>query len=149
MDQQHPLQFQLLMRRGCVCVLPRYELGRQSSMTKLSQNTAIRTVRVRGGNKKFRGLRMDTGNYSWGSEVRHSCLLLQVLLLGTPGTARSKKGNPIGTSHADPGLHHILNTSSQRGACMLHPLLLSLLVQVCWFFKAAYCTSHPPLLCNV
>ncbi|MEW5306698.1 MAG: hypothetical protein WDW36_009145 [Sanguina aurantia] len=47
----------------------KYELGRQSSMTKLSQNTAIRTVRVRGGNKKFRGLRMDTGNYSWGSEA--------------------------------------------------------------------------------
>ena len=28
----------------------------------------IHVVRVRGGNKKYRALRLDTGNYSWGSE---------------------------------------------------------------------------------
>ncbi|KAL4664200.1 hypothetical protein H8959_005151 [Pygathrix nigripes] len=28
----------------------------------------IRTVRVRGGNKKCRALRLDVGNFSWGSE---------------------------------------------------------------------------------
>merc|ERR1712139_308155 len=27
------------------------------------------TVRVRGGNKKFRALRLDQGNFSWGSEA--------------------------------------------------------------------------------
>ena len=47
----------------------RYELGRVPANTKLSANTAVRTVRVRGGNKKFRALRLDTGNFSWGSEV--------------------------------------------------------------------------------
>ena len=28
----------------------------------------IHTVRTRGGNKKYRALRIDVGNYSWGSE---------------------------------------------------------------------------------
>merc|ERR1712083_366790 len=28
----------------------------------------IHTLRVRGGNKKYRALRLDTGNFSWGSE---------------------------------------------------------------------------------
>uniref|UniRef100_A0A8C6N061 Small ribosomal subunit protein eS8 n=1 Tax=Mus spicilegus TaxID=10103 RepID=A0A8C6N061_MUSSI len=28
----------------------------------------IHTVRVRGGNKKYRALRLDVGNFSWGSE---------------------------------------------------------------------------------
>jgi ribosomal protein S8E len=49
----------------------RYELGRVPANTKLSANTAVRTVRVRGGNKKFRALRLDTGNFSWGSEVNN------------------------------------------------------------------------------
>merc|ERR1712087_305611 len=39
-------------------------------MTKLmSGEKRIRSVRVRGGHLKFRALRLDTGNYSWGSEV--------------------------------------------------------------------------------
>merc|ERR1712080_647832 len=29
----------------------------------------IHTVRCRGGNKKYRALRLDTGNFSWGSEA--------------------------------------------------------------------------------
>jgi hypothetical protein len=47
----------------------KYELGRQPANTKLSSNVAVRTVRTRGGNTKFRALRLDQGNYSWGSEV--------------------------------------------------------------------------------
>jgi small subunit ribosomal protein S8e len=47
----------------------KYELGRQPSMTKLSSNKTVRRVRVRGGNVKWRALRLDTGNYSWGSEA--------------------------------------------------------------------------------
>jgi small subunit ribosomal protein S8e len=31
--------------------------------------TRVREVRCRGGNLKFRALRLETGNYSWGSEV--------------------------------------------------------------------------------
>jgi small subunit ribosomal protein S8e len=38
-------------------------------MTKLLSNKTMRRVRVRGGNVKWRALRLDTGNYSWGSEA--------------------------------------------------------------------------------
>lgn len=44
-------------------------MGRQAAMTKLSSNVCVRRVRVRGGNSKFRALRLDTGNWSWGSEA--------------------------------------------------------------------------------
>lgn len=46
----------------------KYELGRQPSMTKLGAKR-IHLVRVRGGSQKHRALRLDTGNYSWGSEA--------------------------------------------------------------------------------
>merc|ERR1712062_151302 len=42
-------------------------LGRPPAMTKLGQKR-IRTVRCRGGNLKFRALRLESGNFSWGSE---------------------------------------------------------------------------------
>ncbi|KAL1525517.1 hypothetical protein AB1Y20_020373 [Prymnesium parvum] len=45
-----------------------YDLGRQMAMTKIGAKR-VRAVRVRGGNKKFRALRLDAGNFSWGSEV--------------------------------------------------------------------------------
>jgi small subunit ribosomal protein S8e len=37
-------------------------------MTKLSSKVCVRRVRVRGGNSKFRALRLETGNFSWASE---------------------------------------------------------------------------------
>ncbi|CAG8473068.1 21812_t:CDS:2, partial [Racocetra persica] len=45
----------------------KFELGRQPANTKLGPKR-IHEVRVRGGNKKFRALRLDSGNFSWGSE---------------------------------------------------------------------------------
>jgi len=55
----------------------KFELGRPAANTKLSTShgghTAdkrVRTVRVRGGNLKFRALRLDHGNFSWSSESR-------------------------------------------------------------------------------
>ena len=45
-----------------------YDMGRQMAMTKIGTKR-VRSVRVRGGNTKFRALRLDTGNFSWGSEV--------------------------------------------------------------------------------
>ncbi|KAK2648987.1 hypothetical protein Ddye_016476 [Dipteronia dyeriana] len=47
----------------------KYELGRQPRNTKLSTNKTVRRVRVRGGNVKWQTLRLDTGNYSWGTEA--------------------------------------------------------------------------------
>merc|ERR1712112_407140 len=46
----------------------KFELGRPPSMTKLGAKR-IHTVRTWGGNKKYRALRLDQGNFSWGSEA--------------------------------------------------------------------------------
>ncbi|KAK1313471.1 40S ribosomal protein S8 [Acorus calamus] len=60
----------------------KYELGRQPGNTKLSNNKSVRRVRVRGGNVKWRSLRLDTGNYSWGSEaVTRKTRILDVTLV--------------------------------------------------------------------
>ncbi|KAE9603390.1 putative ribosomal protein S8e/ribosomal biogenesis NSA2 [Lupinus albus] len=57
-----------------------YELGRQPANTKLSSNKTVRRIRVRGGNVKWRALRLDTGNFSWGSEaVTRKTRLLDVV----------------------------------------------------------------------
>lgn len=44
-----------------------WELGRQPANTRIGAKR-IHTVRVRGGNTKYRALRLDSGNFSWGSE---------------------------------------------------------------------------------
>merc|ERR1711865_190119 len=46
----------------------KFEMGRQPAMTRIGPKR-IRTVRCRGANLKYRALRLDTGNFSWGSEV--------------------------------------------------------------------------------
>merc|ERR1712045_867095 len=45
----------------------KFELARPAAMTKMAPQR-IHTLRVRGGNKKFRALRLDQGNFAWGSE---------------------------------------------------------------------------------
>ncbi|CAE8591585.1 unnamed protein product [Polarella glacialis] len=45
----------------------KYEMGRPSTMCKLGAKR-VRSVRCRGGNMKYRALRLDSGNYAWGSE---------------------------------------------------------------------------------
>lgn len=46
----------------------KFELGRQPANTKLG-GKRVHRVRVRGGHFKFRALRLETGNFSWGSEA--------------------------------------------------------------------------------
>merc|ERR1712046_116171 len=56
----------------------KFELGRQEAATKIGHKR-IRTVRCRGGNTKYRALRLDAGNFSWASEsVTRKCRLLNV-----------------------------------------------------------------------
>merc|ERR1712168_161768 len=43
--------------------------GRPAAQTKLGPKR-IHTIRTRGGNKKYRALRLDTGNFAWGSEAQ-------------------------------------------------------------------------------
>lgn len=44
-----------------------FELGRQAANTRIGPKR-IHDVRVRGGNIKPRALRLDSGNFAWGSE---------------------------------------------------------------------------------
>ena len=44
-----------------------FELGRQAANTRLGPKR-IHDVRVRGGNIKPRAMRLDSGNFAWGSE---------------------------------------------------------------------------------
>lgn len=43
-------------------------MGRPAANTRIGEKR-VHTVRGRGGNLKFRALRLDSGNFSWGSEV--------------------------------------------------------------------------------
>ena len=45
-----------------------HELGRLPGNTKLGARR-VSAVRTRGGNHKVRGLRLDTGNFAWGTEA--------------------------------------------------------------------------------
>ncbi|KAI9335560.1 40S ribosomal protein S8 [Pilaira anomala] len=57
----------------------KFELGRQSANTKLGAKR-IHLVRVRGGNFKRRALRLESGNFSWGSEgISRKTRLLTVI----------------------------------------------------------------------
>lgn len=47
----------------------KFELGRPAAQTKIG-GQRIHTVRTRGGNKKYRALRLDAGNFAWGSEAQ-------------------------------------------------------------------------------
>ncbi|KZZ97824.1 40S ribosomal protein S8-A [Ascosphaera apis ARSEF 7405] len=44
-----------------------FEKGRQPANTRIGTKR-IHLVRTRGGNQKFRALRLESGNFSWGSE---------------------------------------------------------------------------------
>merc|ERR1712061_886851 len=45
----------------------KFEMGRPMALYKVGAKR-VRVVRCRGGNSKFRALRLDSGNYAWGSE---------------------------------------------------------------------------------
>lgn len=45
----------------------KYEMGRPAAMTKLGHKR-VRVVKCRGKNTKYRALRLDNGNFCWGSE---------------------------------------------------------------------------------
>lgn len=50
-----------------ITVLRAFEKGRQPANTRIGAKR-IHLVRTRGGNQKYRALRIDSGNFSWGSE---------------------------------------------------------------------------------
>lgn len=76
----------------------KFELGRQAAMTKLDTTKRIHTVRTRGGNVKYRAIRLDTGNFSWGSEATtRKTRLLNVVSKAAQGKGRSGCGGRDGS----------------------------------------------------
>nr|QWE91133.1 40S ribosomal protein S8 [Salpingoeca surira]QWE91134.1 40S ribosomal protein S8 [Salpingoeca huasca] len=55
-------------RRNSIRMKRKFELGRPPAMTRLMGPKRVRIVRTMGGNRKFRALRLETGNFSWASE---------------------------------------------------------------------------------
>merc|ERR1712225_138477 len=57
----------------------KFELGRPPAMTKVG-SIRIHTVRARGGNLKYRALRLDAGNFAWPTEsITKKCRVLNVV----------------------------------------------------------------------
>ncbi|MBZ3872308.1 40S ribosomal protein S8 [Sciurus carolinensis] len=57
----------------------KYELGCSDANTKIGP-CHIHTVQVQGGNKKYWALRLDVGNFSWGSECwTHKTRIIDVV----------------------------------------------------------------------
>jgi len=61
----------------------KFEMGRQPANTKIGEKKITR-IRVRGGNFKFRALRLDHGNYCWAGEaVTRKTRILKVVYNST------------------------------------------------------------------
>ncbi|KAI1286758.1 40S ribosomal protein S8 [Halotydeus destructor] len=54
-------------KRAIIRKKRKFELGRPSASTKIGPK-CVRHVRTRGGNSKFRALRLDHGNFAWPTE---------------------------------------------------------------------------------
>jgi len=55
-------------RRRRIRMKRKFEMGRQPTATKIGEKKVTR-VRVRGGNFKFRALKLDHGNFAWAGEA--------------------------------------------------------------------------------
>ncbi|EPQ14720.1 40S ribosomal protein S8 [Myotis brandtii] len=61
----------------------KYEFGRPATNSKIGPHH-IHTVQVHGGNKKYRALRLDVGNFSWGSEYyTHKTKIIDVVYIAS------------------------------------------------------------------
>src|SRR5271170_1737341 len=77
----------------------KFELGRQPANTRIGAKR-IHEVRVRGGNRKFRALRLDSGNFSWPSEgVAKKTRIIAV----TPPPTNLLQTDKIPVLHCDTG----------------------------------------------
>lgn len=57
----------------------KFEMARPAAMTKLG-GSAVRVIRARGGNVKYRALRLEQGNFLWASEnMGHKAKIVDVV----------------------------------------------------------------------
>merc|ERR1711868_20415 len=83
-----------------------YEKGRPASMTKLMPQR-VHMVRTRGGNKKFRALRLDQGVFSWATEAisRKVRIIDVVYNASNNATALGRKKNAKLTKEEDEAIN--------------------------------------------
>ncbi|CAO2613604.1 40S ribosomal protein S8 [Lemmus lemmus] len=74
----------------------KYELRRSAANTKIGP-PCINTVRVQGGSKKYHALRLDVGNFSWGSE----CCTRKTRIIDV--VYNSSNNELVRNQHQDPG----------------------------------------------
>ena len=83
----------------------KFNMGRQPTMTRIGAEK-IRAVRVRGGNIKHKALRLDNGNYAWGTEaVTRQTRILDVVYNATSnelGRTKTLVKNAIVVVDANP-----------------------------------------------
>jgi hypothetical protein len=109
-------------------------MGRQAANTKLSTNVAVRRVRVRGGNYKFRALRLDHGNFSWGTEVRE-----RRADGGSSSSSGRRQQQQRATNRADG--------AGGRGLAHSHNTATLLLEQPSWRHARSGCTISSSCCC--
>merc|ERR1712188_110026 len=63
----------------------KFELGRPAAMTKVG-STRIHTVRARGGNLKYRALRLDAGNFASNTELVRTNTLVKGAIIEIDST---------------------------------------------------------------
>lgn len=67
----------------------KFEMGRPGANTKLGHKR-VHPVRCRGGNMKYRALRLDTGNFSWGTEGKQPDTQVCLIPSSRPGANGQK-----------------------------------------------------------
>jgi small subunit ribosomal protein S8e len=98
----------------------KFELGRQAASTRLGVKR-IHPVRVRGGNLKHRALRLDSGNFAWGSEhVTRKTRIISVVRYSTLG---------ILVFHADASRLKVYNASNNE-LVRTNTLVMGAIIQV-------------------
>lgn len=58
----------------------KYGMGRPTSATKLSPDKSVKKIRVRGGNYKFRALKLNQGNFVWKSQNMSKSVRIQQVM---------------------------------------------------------------------
>ena len=114
-----------------------FELGRQAANTKLGPKR-VHSVRVRGGSLKYRALRLDSGNFAWGSEhVTRKTRIIGVVSICsfyTPKTLQYSQTSPFAhyacnMSLSDDGALQVYNASNNE-LVRTNTLVKSAIIQI-------------------
>jgi len=107
----------------------KFEMGRPASNTKLGIKR-VRIIRTRGGNSKFRALRLDAGNFTWATEqITNKTRILDVVYNASNAElvrTKTVTKNTIVQIDATPfrhwySKHYGLDLGKKKGAAAAQP----------------------------